>query len=41
MIITSKVSQKINIDANNSDKVSFEIITKENGVIIKKTKRTY
>ena len=41
IIITANVSQKMIIDTKNSDRVMFEIVTKEKGVNIGKTKRTY
>jgi len=41
-IITAKVTSQISIgQANTSERVLFQIIVKENGVLLKTTKRTY
>lgn len=40
-ILTAKVTQQVQIETQNSDKLFFQIITKENGQFLKSTKRTY
>jgi hypothetical protein len=40
-ILSAKVTSSIQIDQENFEKVSFQVITKENGKILVSTKRTY
>ena len=40
-ILTAKVTNQFQIDTDNNEKISFEVITKQNGKIVTSTKRNY
>ena len=40
-ILTAKVTQHVQIETQNCERLFFQVITKENGTFLKSTKRTY